>query len=495
MVERKRVEKRKHIRRASVILALCLAWSLIVPIGNWASAEGAGLANMWAVTALKEEPEGVFEATPKEEVIYGNLKHDGSLSKIYVVNILEGDAAESGKLLIDYGDYTRVKNLTSEAEIAIDGDLIQIETDEEILYYEGTLETAELPWRIEIRYFLDGTACTARELAGVSGEVRIALSIKENPKCSGSYFDDYALQASLSLDTNFCRNIRAEGATQANVGSQKQLTYTILPGREAEYAITTEASEFEMSQIAINGVKLAMDVELDESQLTEQVEQLVSGVSDLDEGAGTVKSGTASLSQATGRLLTGVESLRENVSASAYRTAAKGQGLDVGQLRSQNASAAGSLEQQISTLKAQIAQLEQAGAPKEQTEALRQQVATLEPLVELLGANNANIDGVDAYLDATNGSIGASQSGVRSLDQGIGEIDRGVGALKDGTTKMKDETSAAGDRIGAAIAETISRITGDDGQPESFVSSKNTEVRSLQFVLRTDAIESPEDEQ
>lgn len=48
----------------------------------------------------------------------------------------------------------------------------------------------------------------------------------------------------------------ADGATVANVGSNKQLAYTILPNKGADIEITADVKNFEMSGIAINGIKL-----------------------------------------------------------------------------------------------------------------------------------------------------------------------------------------------------------------------------------------------
>ncbi len=40
------------------------------------------------------------------------------------------------------------------------------------------------------------------------------------------FFDNYLIQGTVTLDTKKCSNIQADGATQANVGSDRQLLYS-----------------------------------------------------------------------------------------------------------------------------------------------------------------------------------------------------------------------------------------------------------------------------
>lgn len=161
----------------------------------------------------------------KEEVIYVNLEAEGSVKDIYAVNIFG-----SGNI-VDYGDYKSVEMLNSNDEISQKGDEISFSTETERVYYKGEMNTKEMPWNIELTYYLNGKEIPASELAGKSGSLEMKFEITENDKATGNFFEGYALQASFALDTEKCKDIVAEGATIANVGSDKQLTYTILPGR------------------------------------------------------------------------------------------------------------------------------------------------------------------------------------------------------------------------------------------------------------------------
>lgn len=163
------------------------------------------------------------DSAKKEEVVYANLDEAGDVTGVYVVNSVQGSD------ITDYGTYTSVKNLTTEDKIDVDGDKITIHTDADKVYYQGDLDTKEIPWNIAITYKLDGKGYKAEELAGKSGSLEINISITQNKNCDESFWSGYALQGTLTLDATKCKNIVADQATIANVGSDKQLSYIILP--------------------------------------------------------------------------------------------------------------------------------------------------------------------------------------------------------------------------------------------------------------------------
>ena len=200
------------------------------------------------------------ENTPKQEVVYINLNSDGSVNSIYVVNIFELN--EDGQI-IDYGDYTALRNMTTNDEIVFENETVKIDTKAGKLYYEGALSKNTIPWDFAIRYYLDGTEYPAEELAGKSGALKITMAVRENKECNSTFFENYSLQISFTLDTKLCKSIVANGATAANVGADRQLTYTVLAGNEKDITITADVTDFEMAGIAINGVPLNMDVEID----------------------------------------------------------------------------------------------------------------------------------------------------------------------------------------------------------------------------------------
>lgn len=253
------------------------------------------------ITALARK-----QTAMKEEVVYGMLQGNGSVKEAYVVNIFD----EPGKI-IDYGNYREVKNMTSEDEVQLNGNQVNVDNTEEALYYEGILNSNELPWDITLQYFIDGTEYSAEEVAGKSGTLEIKMDIEENPAVDSFFYDNYGVQATVVLDTKIAKNIQAEDATIANVGRNKQLSYTILPGNGADISIQADVEDFEMEAVSINGIhlNLGIDFDIEDADLMDKVEELLSGVNQLDTGAQDLKEGATTLTEGTTELSSGAKKL------------------------------------------------------------------------------------------------------------------------------------------------------------------------------------------
>ena len=668
-------------------------------------------------------------SSEKEEVIYINLDAQGFVKDVYAVNIFgKGD-------IVDYGDYASVEMLNINADIDQNGDEISFSTDAERVYYKGKMNQTEIPWNISIQYYLDGALCSAQDAAGKSGSLEIKFAVTENQAYEGDFFDSYALQASFTLDTEKCTNITAEGATIANVGSDKQITYTILPGEGIETSITADVKDFEMAAAAINGIPLSLNVEVDDEELMDQVTELLDAIAELDDGvgelqdgakelkdgaeselqdgiselqdgagklydgAGTLKTGGSSLKDGTkdlqegivslnsgvnalhtgiaqiqaglneldgksseltegsaevkaalkqiqsaltgvsvsveelekltaasAEVLTGITSLSDGihqlyaaVSVEGYKAAMKGaDGQGVDELKTANTQAISQLEPLLTQIDGIIGTLQgYASTPvigqvaSQMIDILNNLKTPLSNMTALLQKNNECIAGTEAYLTAVNENIkplaegaatlkekytefdgviqtlvgtlqtmlgqvselssgidtlvaeyekldtgileytsgvaqiaagysevssgsaslvagsrelvsgssslydgtaellsgiveiynatgtlkdgtGALDDGVAELLLGISELYDGTGTLKDGTSQFREETQGMDTEISDKIDEMLNSITGGDSEIVSFVSEKNTNVESVQFVIQTEAIEIPE---
>lgn len=603
-------------------------------------------------------------ASPKEEVVYAITDANGMVSSAYVVNIFGGGD------VTDYGDYTSVKMLTTNDKITQNGDEISFAATADKVYYQGNIENAELPWNISIRYFIDGIEYTPDEVAGKSGKLEIKFAITKNENCDGTFYDDYALQASFTLDTDICENITADGATVANVGRKKQLSYTILQGKGIDTSITADVTNFEMDAVSINGVKLNLSLDVKTDELTNSVTELTNAIEKLDDGAVKLSDGTSelkngsnelsdgvksisdgattlddgivslkggiseiqsgldklnaqsenltngsaevkaalakiqtslnsvsatteqlsqlvtaskSISTAIGELYSGAQTLYNQINYAAYKNAFSAQGLDIDTLKSGNAAAVESLTTQLTELKTTLAQISGVPGYEQQTAELTVQIAQLENIVTLLSGNNAMISGTVEYLNAassgakqlmdgigalqteyakfdmainqlvnslgtmtanlsalaggintladkyteldngiiayTNGvatlsdgfakladgtktladgskalSYGATDlmDGTNELTNGITELSDGATELSDGTSELRDKTSGLDTEVNDKIDDVLSEFESDGKETVSFVSEKNTDVKSVQFVIKTSAIEMPE---
>ena len=262
-------------------------------------------------TAFSSISLAATKSSEKEEVIYANLTSSGDIEKIYAVNILED------KDIVDYGVYETVKNMNTMDKINYSNGKITIQNSEDKLYYQGIMkQNTEMPWTIKVRYKLDGIEYAPSELAGKSGKLEISISIKENKKCKKNFFENYALQTVVQLDTNLCENIKSDEATMANVGGLKQLTYTILPGNEKDIKITSDVTDFEMSEIQVNGINLNLGLDkdsIDTSSLTGELDKLKDAVNDLDNGANELNDGAKKLDDGAVTLTEGIKTIQDGL--------------------------------------------------------------------------------------------------------------------------------------------------------------------------------------
>ncbi len=602
------------------------------------------------------------DISQKEEVIYVVMDGNGAAYGVYVVNSFAGGN------ITDYGNYKEVKMLTSETPINQSGDTITFSDQSEKAYYEGIMDASTpMPWNISIRYFLDGREYSPAEIAGKSGKLDIRFQVSKNAACQGSFFEDYALQATFLLDSDSCANIAAQDATVANVGSKKQLSYTILPGKGIDTVITADVADFEMDAVTINGVRLSLDVDFDDQELMDEIGKLIdatvkvddgaisvrkgtvslkSGGSEVTDGAAALEDGTDSLSNGISDLQAGIISVQaglnqltaqsgalidgsskikealsqiqtalqsisvsqEQISAltkssaaikdgltqlsdgaaalqsalsySQYKNTLAQNGLDIDALKAGNAQAASDIGAQIASIQAMINSLDESDpAQAVLAEQLRSQIGQLESVATLLSGNNAAIGGTESYFGGISGAadslyagvsslqtqytafdsaiselattltgmlskmaeltagvnqivaeydkldgglrayfggvsqlsdgyvrvvdgISALAAGSKELQEGAGALNAGTKSLYDGlitlcegtselaggTSEMRDQVSGMDTTADEKINEALSAIEGGNAKTMSFVSDKNTNIASVQFAIKTDAI-------
>ena len=247
-------------------------------------------------------------AAGAEEVIYAKLDAAGEPLSAYAVVALNGDAGES---VTHYGAYTAVENLTDTSALTYeDGAVTATIPEGGRLYYQGTLESFELPWDIAIGYELDGRSISPAELGGQSGALEMSLSVKPNGNAPGAFADEMMLQITVTLDASLCKNISAEGATVANAGGDKTLAFTVLPGAEAEYTVTADVEDFTMAGLTIAGVNYDIASAMgDTAEITDGVGQMTDAISQLSDGASQLASGAGSLRSGAGSFGSGLSTL------------------------------------------------------------------------------------------------------------------------------------------------------------------------------------------
>ncbi len=235
-----------------------------------------------------------FASTPKDEVIYMNLDSAGNLDKTYVVNVFHSKGS-----IEDYGKYDNVKNLTDMAKINVAEEKITINTESEKFYYQGDLNSAQMPWDISIKYYLDGEEIDAKNLVSKNGRVKIEIDIKQNESGNEDIYRNFSLQVSLGADSDKLKELKSEGASIAYAGGKTILNYIVLPKEEKTIEVEFLANDLEMDPIRFVAVPFNMDIEFempDVDSPLDKVSDLKDGVSKLSDASNAFSSGVSDLS-------------------------------------------------------------------------------------------------------------------------------------------------------------------------------------------------------
>lgn len=334
--------------------------------------------------------------TQKDENVYVNLKQDGSVDSIYVVNSFR---LETETDIVDYGKYDSVKNLTTDAELEKKGDTITAAAPAGNFFYQGNLKTKEMPWELTIRYYLDGKEMQAEELAGKNGSLKITIHVGKNDSVDEAFFENYLLQATVTMNMDTCSNLKAAGAAVGNVGISKQLVYNIMAGQEKDIVITADILDFEMDPISFQGVPMSFDLDRDTlsmdalydktGEIKDAADEFSDGAAELSDGAGALKDGAADLKD-------GADSLKEGIESYADGAQSLGDGVD--------------------TL-------------KDGTDDLA------DGATELADGISSLKEGVDKLAGGYNGEEGAA-AGARKLAEGADKLKSGAGQLSDGISAL-----------------------------------------------------------
>ncbi|SKA84475.1 X-X-X-Leu-X-X-Gly heptad repeat-containing protein [Caloramator quimbayensis] len=453
----------------------------------------------------------------KEEVVYGLLSTNGSVKNIYVVSIF--DKGE----IIDYGNYSKIINMTTSDKLNINGDKITVNTAAKKLYYQGNLVSKELPWNISLKYMIDGKEISGTELAGKSGFLKIMMSIKQNPEVNSTFFNNYALQIAILLDTKLCDNIKADNATILDAGGKKQITYIVLPGKGADISVTADVHDFEMDSVTINGIKLYLDMSIDTDKFTQEISKLSDAIKKLDDGSGSLLYGVNQLSNGIKKYTEGLKAFNEGLSEFNDGTNKLSAGADnlekgLSELSKQNdALEKGALSMQqyvFDTINLKLSEkglkipaltpdnysmilsdIPELVSVKKQLDSIVEYTRGLKGYMN--GVTKLNAGAVDlakglSQLNASSSKISyASEELYNSMSEinlAAKKLQKGIASYKEGTADLRRRTFNIDNEINKIIDETIDDILGSDSKAVSFVSEKNTNVSSVQFVLKTDGI-------
>ena len=421
------------------------------------------------------------ENTPKEENVYVNLNQDGSVDGIYVVNAYRLDKDTQ---IVDYGNYESVKNLSSDAEIQLKKGTVTVDAQAGEFFYQGNLQSAELPWEISISYTLDGKKVSARELAGKNGKLKISIHVGQNDKADSAFFENYLLQITLTMDMNRCSSLEAPGATVANVGTDKQLVYNVLAGSEKDITVTADVLDFEMDGISFQGLPMNLDVDREVfslDDLHDQAGEISDAADEFSNGAQDLEGGVKSLREGVEGLQSGAESLKEGINSYAEGAGALGDGIDTLQDGSNDlADGAQELVDGIVSLQDGANQLRDGYTGENGAASGARKLA--DGVKQLKTGSHQLSEGVSALVDMISG-LGESSKG--SLDQRAQDVLNGVNELNTylnilgfssiDTGSEADSNLNRMEKVSGSVEEVIKSMISASGFGTAMTAENETE--------------------
>ena len=196
-----------------------------------------------------------------------------------------------------------------------------------------------------------------------------------------------------------------------------------------------------MDAVSINGVRMQIDVDVDDDELMDQVQDIMDAATDINDGANDLGDGITTftdsvsaldnamsklnnasdtLNTASDKVADGISSaadgaskLKSTATYSAYKQALKDKGLDIDQVTSGNEEAISTLSSQISQLQASLHEIksvegyESDSTLMTQAKTLESQISSLTSTLTLLKGNSAALSATENYFDTL--SFGASE--------------------------------------------------------------------------------------
>ena len=113
----------------------------------------------------------------KDESVYAILENDGTVKDVTVSEWLHSDQGFDN--YEDTTDLRELKALNSNEEIRVQDGKIIFNNPEKDIYYQGKSDK-DLPFCLDIHYYLDGQEYKAQELLDKSGHLKMTIEVKNN---------------------------------------------------------------------------------------------------------------------------------------------------------------------------------------------------------------------------------------------------------------------------------------------------------------------------
>ncbi|MEF2739385.1 MAG: hypothetical protein U0O18_07355 [Clostridia bacterium] len=273
----------------------------------------------------------------KSETVYAVMDADGNTTDVSVSEWLKNE--DKSNNLSDYSNLKNIKNTSGDEKMSRDGNKLVWAAKGKDIHYTGDYD-GELPVKVKVSYYLNGTKVSADEIAGKKGNVKIRFdydindSVKEN---GYSLTRPYAIVSAVVLSNDNFTNVTVNNGKAVNDGNSTAVVGIALPGMSDNLqideldipdhvTINAKTTNFEIDgtyTVADSGFMNDMDTtKLDDAagqvdelesaldKLSDASKKLVNGSSKLAKGANKLADSSSQIEEGTETLKDGTESMK-----------------------------------------------------------------------------------------------------------------------------------------------------------------------------------------
>ena len=399
----------------------------------------------------------------KSETVYAVMDADGNTTDVSVSEWLKNEGKSNN--LSDYSNLKNIKNTSGDEKMSRDGKKLVWAAKGKDIHYTGDYD-GELPVKVKISYYLNGTKISADEIAGKKGNVKIRFdydindSVKEN---GYSLTRPYAIVSAVVLSNDNFTNVTVNNGKAVNDGNSTAVVGIALPGMSDNLqideldipdhvTINAKTTNFEIDgtyTVADSGFMNDVDTtKLDDA--TGQVDELESALDKLSDASKKLVDGSSKLAKGANKLADSSSQIEEGTETLKDGTESMKNG-------SKDLKAGtGDLKQGTGDLKAGVKNLSD-GADKLVTGAKDLSAGTIQ-MKEGTEALNSSVNGADG-LAGDNGSAKKLSAGAAQVDAGIKQMGKTIAAQN---AKLAQTAKSISDNLDGVNTEKVNAPSSAD---------------------------------
>ena len=399
----------------------------------------------------------------KSETVYAVMDADGNTTDVSVSEWLKNEGKSNN--LSDYSNLKNIKNTSGDEKMSRDGKKLVWAAKGKDIHYTGDYD-GELPVKVKVSYYLNGTKISADEIAGKKGNVKIRFdydindSVKEN---GYSLTRPYAIVSAVVLSNDNFTNVTVNNGKAVNDGNSTAVVGIALPGMSDNLqideldipdhvTINAKTTNFEIDgtyTVADSGFMNDVDTtKLDDA--TGQVDELASALDKLSDASKKLVDGSSKLAKGANKLADSSSQIEEGTETLKDGTESMKNG-------SKDLKAGtGDLKQGTGDLKAGVKNLSD-GADQLVAGAQDLSSGTTQ-MKEGTEALNSSVNGAGG-LAGDNGSAKKLSAGAAQVDAGIKQMGKTIAAQN---AKLAQTAKSISDNLDGVNTEKVNAPSSAD---------------------------------